>query len=376
MSTTVIDGEKSTIVRTNRARTGEAAEDGGTSTEAATAAGGPDAGDRPPPAEATRWRVRWAGTALRGVAGGLARVSPAAAAALLELLFRRVRRHPVPERERAWLAGAARSSVELGGARLPVWSWGEGPAVLLVHGWEGRGSQMGAFAEPLAAAGFRAVAYDAPGHGDAPGRLSSLPAMIEAVAAVAAAVGPLAGVVAHSAGAAATSVALRRSLGAAGGLAPEAVVYVAPGADPGRFLGVAAGWLGLPPEIAGRTRRRIEGRFDIRFEDLRTPSFAAALDRPLLVVHDRDDREVPWEEGSAIAAAWPGARLVTTRGLGHRRVLREPEVVERAVGFVADRGKRGAARSSPGGPAEGSRVTAADRRPTPMPRPRRDRLAG
>jgi len=336
---TVIDQAKSTIVRTNSDRAHEAAEipNHGTSTESAAGTEGSDAEEGAPRAEATQWRARWAGSALRGVAGGVARLSPAAAAALLELLFRRVRRHPVPERERAWLAGAARSSVELGGARLPVWSRGEGPAVLLVHGWEGRGSQMGAFAAPLAAAGFRAVAYDAPGHGAAPGRLSSLPAMIDGVTAVAGAVGPLAGVVAHSAGAAATSVALRRSLGAAAGLAPEAVVFVAPGADPGRFLGVAAGWLGLPPEIAHRTRRRIEGRFDIRFEDLRTPSFAGELDRPLLVVHDRDDREVPWEEGSAIAAAWPGARLVTTRGLGHRRVLRDPEVVERAVSFLAGR---------------------------------------
>jgi len=288
--------------------------------------------------EAAQWRARWAGSALRAVAAGVARVSPAAAAALLELLFRRVGRHPVPERERAWLAGAERSSVELGGVRLPVWSWGDGPPVLLVHGWEGRGSQMGAFAGPLAAAGLRAIAYDAPGHGETPGRLSSMPALIDAVGAVAAAAGPLAGVVAHSAGAAATAVALRRGLFAA---EPEAAVFVAPGADPGRFLGVAAGWLGLPPEIARRTQRRIEGRFGIRFEDLRTPSFAAELGRPLLVVHDRGDREVPWEEGSRIAAAWPGARLVTTRGLGHRRILRDPEVVERAVGFLAERVKHG-----------------------------------
>jgi len=29
-----------------------------------------------------------------------------------------------------------------------------------------------------------------------------------------------------------------------------------------------------------------------------------AVPPPLLVVHDRDDREVPWEDGAAIAAAW------------------------------------------------------------------------
>ena len=63
----------------------------------------------------------------------------------------------------AWLESAERQDLELEGKRLVAWSWGEGPTVLLVHGWEGRGSQMAAFAAPLAEAGFRAVAFDAPG---------------------------------------------------------------------------------------------------------------------------------------------------------------------------------------------------------------------
>ena len=55
---------------------------------------------------------------------------------------------------------------------------------------------------------------------------------------------------------------------------------------------------------------------------------------PLLVFHDRDDAEVPWSDGAAIAGAWPGARLVTTAGLGHRRILRDERVVSQAVAFV------------------------------------------
>ena len=56
----------------------------------------------------------------------------------------------------------------------PYFAWGAGPSVLLVHGWEGRGAQLGALVDPLVAAGYRVVALDGPAHGDSPGRLSTL----------------------------------------------------------------------------------------------------------------------------------------------------------------------------------------------------------
>ena len=55
---------------------------------------------------------------------------------------------------------------------------------------------------------------------------------------------------------------------------------------------------------------------------------------PLLIVHDRQDETVAWDDGVAIAAAWPGARLVTTSGLGHRGVTHDADVVRQAVSFV------------------------------------------
>lgn len=67
------------------------------------------------------------------------------------------------------------------------------------------------------------------------------------------------------------------------------------------------------------------------------PRLGAELWLPLLVVHDRDDDEVAWSDGAAIARAWPAAELVTTRGLGHRRILRDPAVVARVTAFLAER---------------------------------------
>src|SRR4051794_27933537 len=51
-------------------------------------------------------------------------------------------------------------------------TWGTGPRVYLVHGWGGHRLQLAAFVEPLVAAGFQVVTYDAPSHGDSgPGGL-------------------------------------------------------------------------------------------------------------------------------------------------------------------------------------------------------------
>jgi pimeloyl-ACP methyl ester carboxylesterase len=182
---------------------------------------------------------------------------------------------------------------------------------------------------PLADAGYRVVTWDAPGHGANPGRLSSLPEMIDAVVAAVRTAGPVAGVVAHSVGAAAVTGALAR------GSLVERAVFLAPPAEPGAYLALAGAWLGLPPAIAERARRRIERRFSVRMDDLAPLAQAPRMTTPLVVVHDHEDHEVPWRDGRRLAAAWPGARLVSTRGLGHRRPLRDPTVIGTAVEFLS-----------------------------------------
>jgi pimeloyl-ACP methyl ester carboxylesterase len=61
---------------------------------------------------------------------------------------------------------------------------------------------------------------------------------------------------------------------------------------------------------------------------------ARSLPQPVLIVHDRDDGDVPVADAQAIAAAWAGARLVVTQGLGHRGVLRSSEVVHHLLEFL------------------------------------------
>ncbi|MDB4883556.1 MAG: hypothetical protein JWL95_2322, partial [Gemmatimonadetes bacterium] len=136
-------------------------------------------------------------------------LSPALAGRLAAALFARPRRHARPARERELIARGEPLSLPNG---LRATAWGAGPAVLLVHGWEGRGAQLGALVDPLVAAGYRVVALDGPAHGDSAGRSTSAPEFALSMGAVREAVGPLAALVGHSFGGFTAMLAVSRGL--------------------------------------------------------------------------------------------------------------------------------------------------------------------
>jgi pimeloyl-ACP methyl ester carboxylesterase len=261
--------------------------------------------------------------------GGLQRVTPATAALCAERLFFTPARERTSARARALLASGRRFDVRFGPSGLAAWTWGSGPAVLLVHGWSSRGAHLGAFVPPLIAAGYSVVAFDAPAHGDSPGRTTTIPQMAAALREVARVVGDVHGLVAHSIGGPVSSLALRD------GLRARRVVFLAPAAEPSLFTQRFGERLGLGPLVVRGLRERAERRVGLSFEQLDLRALAPTMTTPLLVLHDREDDEVPWSQGAAIAERWPGARLVTTTGMGHRRILRDPDVVAQAVDFLA-----------------------------------------
>jgi pimeloyl-ACP methyl ester carboxylesterase len=215
-----------------------------------------------------------------------------------------------------------------------VESWGEGPAVYLVHGWGGWRGQLGAFVAPLVAAGYRAVAFDAPGHGDArpgfmgPGR-GTLMELMEALEVVGRELGPAAGVVAHSLGTTSAAHVVHE------GFTAKKLVLVAPNGSFVDLVGRFADVLRLHERTTNDLRDAVEGFTGHRLADYDIAPLGVQGGMPdTLVVHDRHDREVDHAEGAAIAEAWPNARLVSTDGLGHQRILADPGVVAAAVAHL------------------------------------------
>jgi pimeloyl-ACP methyl ester carboxylesterase len=258
----------------------------------------------------------------------LGHLAPEASGRVARRLFMHPRHHRRPEREEALLRTARPVKLPEG---LRAWAWGAGPTVLLVHGWEGRGAQLGAFVQPLVAAGHTVVALDGPAHGESSGEETHPLAFAEALLAVGRHLGPLAGVVAHSFGASSTVIALSRGLDAA------RVVLVAGPSSLTRVLHRFGAFLSLPDTARDAFIRQVEERVGVPADDIHPALLAPSLRQPALLVHDVEDVVVPFLDSDEMVRAWPGARLLETRGLGHRRILRDPDVVARATEFLCAR---------------------------------------
>ena len=239
------------------------------------------------------------------------------------------RRTAATPEEIALLAGARAGSVVVDGQRLRVWQWGQGErAVLLVHGWDSRGSHLAGFVGPLLRAGLRVVAFDALAHGDSDGEWSSVAHHARSIRAVADQVAPVSAVIAHSVGSPASLLAFR------GGLAVRASVHIGGPASLARVAAGVAGAAGLPGNRLPQFLAAVERRAGLPLAAADLPSIAEGLAHPGLLLHDPEDREIPYGESERLAAHWPGAVLVPVAGLGHRRILRDPGVIGRVVDFV------------------------------------------
>jgi pimeloyl-ACP methyl ester carboxylesterase len=219
-----------------------------------------------------------------------------------------------------------------------AWAWGDlGPSVILVHGWGGNAGQLQSFVLPLREAGFRVVAFDAPSHGASAasrhgGRRVTFFEFAEALQWVGAGETNLAGIIAHSGGCTAVALALR-----AGWTPPASLVFVAPFVNPALSIDGFARAIGANARVVAEFSAGVERWLGMSWSSLDITTLDEAhKQQRLLVVHDEDDREVPVAHAHTLTASWPSARLVVTQGLGHRRVLRDPAVVEKVLDFLAD----------------------------------------
>lgn len=207
-----------------------------------------------------------------------------------------------------------------------------GPIALLVHGWGGHARQMLPLAEALAQQGLRPVLLEMPAHGRSAGSVSNLPQFARAIEYAAARLlqegHTLRVVVAHSLAANAAAYAAAR------GLPTERIVLLAPPASPGDYTRLFAHVFGLSETTRAAMQKRIEAREGILMLQLEPDAVGPRIRVPTLVVHDRGDSINRFADGMAYAHAIRGAQLVATEGLGHRKILKDAEVLGKVAIFA------------------------------------------
>jgi len=227
--------------------------------------------------------------------------------------------------------GALRSDIEIGARRVAVYRWGDAqaqPRVLLAHGWSSYALRFLPWVRALRAAGYAVVAFDQPGHGRSDAGRCTMACFARTLRGVANRLGPFEAMVGHSMGGAAAMLAL------ADGAQAKRAVLIAPAADPDAATSRFARKVGLVGGIVPRIQRHLEVQTGVTVPDLTAHVRAPSLAVPALIIHDLADAEVPWEEGESYARHWPGARLLSTSGLGHSRIVNDAATIDAGLRFL------------------------------------------
>jgi pimeloyl-ACP methyl ester carboxylesterase len=289
--------------------------------------------ESPAPTYGTNVRInksqRWA---TRQVLQLLWHGAPRLAERFVEKTFFSPKSHPLSAEEQRWLDRGEPFHLRVHDKRIRGWRWGTGPGVLLVHGWNGRGIQFHRFISPLIDAGYAAIAFDGPAHGASEGRSTSYFEFTDTVRAL---FEPnldldIRGVIAHSFGAGVV----------VNGLAHQELalksVLLAPALRLKDLLLHAFDRHGIPPAIYESLIAAYEKRFGyslqrddphLRLNDLRSP---------VLVIHDQDDPVIPHRDSRTVSHGFGHVTLHTTHGLGHKRILTDPAVVEATMAHLLD----------------------------------------
>lgn len=218
----------------------------------------------------------------------------------------------------------------------PEESVGTRASVLMVHGWTGEASFMCAFAEHFVRRGFRVVLLDLPAHGMSAGRRTSLIACARVVREAAEKLGPFPFVVSHSIGGLASLLVGEGGPPIRSSYPFAAYILVA---VPNRFADVTARFgaeLGLSTAAQDHFEQHLERLAERRLADFTGARLLASTGRPALLLHARDDDEIPFADAEEIAASCSSARLQAVEGLGHRKILYAPPAIRSAADFFID----------------------------------------
>lgn len=265
-----------------------------------------------------------------------ARVAPGPVGRVAFALFvRPLGRPKVKPAEAEVMARAVTGRLVVDGIPVTTYRWGDGDRpVLIVHGWTSRASRFAGFVEALLADGRTVVSFDAPGHGASGGRATTILRQREIIRQLHLRYGEFSAVLAHSFGVVSTFFALRD------GIRADRIAGIGAIADFDFLADRFRTMLGVNQAVEDAMRRHIQRRlfpsepdiwprFDARHHPEEIPS-------EILLVHDADDdTAAPGQSRSLAAAYGERARLIETSGLGHRRILLDPQVIATTVKFLS-----------------------------------------
>lgn len=243
-------------------------------------------------------------------------------------LFLTPKKYKRPQTEVGWYEKAIKRFLK-SGLVINEWNPDGNKKVLLVHGWEGRGSQMGAFAEPLVQKGYHVIALDGPAHGDSPGQKLNAGVYSQSLVDVQNEMGSIDTVIAHSFGGGCSIIACHK------GLQLNKLVIIASPSDYYWVIRSFLDFINLSAWAEKKFFRLLEKESKLKFDQLNIAELGTQVQSKILLVHDKNDKDVPVHNAYVMNSYWPDhSELYITEGLGHRRILKDQDVVQKVTEFI------------------------------------------
>ena len=226
------------------------------------------------------------------------------------------------------LQKASISHVNMRDKTVKVWKWGEGPAVVLAHGWGGRGIQFSEFISPLIDSGHTVIAYDNPAHGDSGGTNTNFFEFVETIKAVSDSTVGVKAVIAHSFGAAA---ALNLDDAINGNIK---LVLISPIFYLEEEIYKFARMFGLYEAPYKKVIEQLELKHRLKLSDVSPSRLSEMVSSESLIIHDELDKITPVSQASILSKYLKNAKFIKTYGLGHSRLLKDMKTVDHTIRFL------------------------------------------
>ncbi|KAF2336822.1 alpha/beta hydrolase [Flavobacterium ginsenosidimutans] len=240
-------------------------------------------------------------------------------------------KHKVPKRELEMDRKSLQELIPIPAIDKSVvtYTYGQSPRkVLLVHGWSGRGTQLFKIADELLENGYSTVSFDAPAHGKSKGKTTIMSEFIASILEIEKQFGPFEIAIGHSLGGMSVLNAIKD------GLKVEKAVIIGSGDIVQDILDEFTFKLGLKKEISAHLKDSFETKYQVKMDDFSAFRAAQKVKIPVLVMHDKDDPEVPVKAGIHINENLENGSLYLTEGLGHRKILGNHNVIKKILSFI------------------------------------------
>ncbi len=236
-----------------------------------------------------------------------------------------------PLRENEALKLAQQSTIKVNSKEVAIFEWGKrgNPVAVVVHGWSGRATQFFKFIQPLLNKGYQVVGFDAPAHGLSEGKSTNILEFYQVLSHIGEKIGDIKVGIGHSFGGVSLLYAKKE------GLKLDSVIMIASPTIGEDILTSFRKKINASPKTSIALRKMVINRFELDFEEITACELAKQITlKNHLIIHDKDDMEVPYNNAELLKRVNPKAQLLLTNGLGHTRILRNDNVVGTTLKFI------------------------------------------